>query len=161
MRDLPAYSPNLNPTERLGKGLKGLVIHNAFHAHVDEIRSSVHEFLALSRRYPRKCGVAFVGNRTKPARTYIGLAVIARSPASDRGPPFGRGAVAWGSRGPRARWAFAPNRAVPGKRRLDYVLATGQDRELPLQIVRPAHGERRLQDTELAADARFAESGAR
>ena len=58
---LPAYSPNLNPTERLWKWLKGMVICNAFHANVEEIAASVQRFLTHLQTVPeevrsRLCG---------------------------------------------------------------------------------------------------------
>ena len=43
---LPADSPNLNPTERLGKGLQPTVLGNAFHPDVAAIATSVEKFLA-------------------------------------------------------------------------------------------------------------------
>ena len=49
---LPAYSPNLNPTERLWKWLKSTVIGNAFHADVQEIQTSVERFLAYLDTVP-------------------------------------------------------------------------------------------------------------
>ena len=42
---LPAYSPNVNPTERLWKWLKPMVICNAFHPDVAAIATSVEKFL--------------------------------------------------------------------------------------------------------------------
>lgn len=49
---LPAYSPNLNPTERLWKWLKGLVICNVFHPDVAAIQASVDRFLAYIDTVP-------------------------------------------------------------------------------------------------------------
>ena len=49
---LPAYSPNLNPTERVWKWLKSTVICNAFHADVQAIQTSVERFLAYLNTVP-------------------------------------------------------------------------------------------------------------
>ena len=49
---LPAYSPNVNPTERLWQWRKSTVIGNAFHANVQEIQTSVERFLAYLDTVP-------------------------------------------------------------------------------------------------------------
>ena len=51
---LPAYSPNLNPTERLWKWLKQTVICNAFHPDVAAIATSVEKFLAHVTTVPEE-----------------------------------------------------------------------------------------------------------
>jgi transposase len=58
---LPAYSPNLNVTERLWKWLKETVIVNAFHPDVAAIAASVQQFLDYLPTVPedvrsRLCG---------------------------------------------------------------------------------------------------------
>ena len=51
---LPAYSPNLNPTERLWKWLQQTVICNAFHPDIAAIVTSVEKFLAHVATVPEE-----------------------------------------------------------------------------------------------------------
>ncbi len=51
---LPAYSPNLNPTERLWKWLTQMVICNAFHPDIAAMVTSVEKFLAHVATVPEE-----------------------------------------------------------------------------------------------------------
>lgn len=44
---LPAYSPNLNPIERLWKWMKERVIYNTYYQHFDDFRNAIFGFLKL------------------------------------------------------------------------------------------------------------------